>query len=703
MALSFLKRNKKPTKQSNQINVNYLQPVDNGWYEVPPLNYWTEKHNDQIQRILSSARMNKIQLGIYYQTVIDNLILYIQGLPASQYNHHQHIGGLIDHVLDVMYISGTYRRNFLYSESGKELDVENEADVFAYACFCAAALHDIGKIITDIEVVYKSNIDSKPKAWNPTSQPLAEGSFYKFRYRAMRGHKAHTSAAPIMLTHIIPEEGVSWIRGYPKLFQFWLQSIAGQYQDGGAVADVLKYSDAKSAEKNLLSGTNVEAKNEAGVKYSGGSTSPVEIVFNMLRMAIESGQVKTNKAGGMMWVSETHVYLVSKPTVETCRRLAQETGYTVLPTNNIIIFSMLCEAGYTERHHETDDLVHHILVKAVQEDNSVWEQQLTFLKMRKDKLDPNNTLGLQEANATFEDKTTQDGRKAKAKQQSTPETTHAKESSKSKDTSKNDTSNSIISMDLSSTHKPPTKKSASATIVVPTKKVTKKSMPKAGNPVAAPNSNPMASTTVQTKVSEPVVAPNLNQINDDNMHQKITQGNVRKGNINPFSVPNKPQEPMRMQNPNPLAGLASRDRQSLDEFQRGNALVSAWKSDKNTVMDVSAKDFLHWLAESIKNQKIKHNHNRAAVVIAITEGFFICSPNVFNIYESSHNDKKINRSKIITELRKSHQLELDCNAEVARQLIINKTKKITLNGFILKNGTLPKLPILESNIATLIS
>ncbi len=413
----FKKDNKQAVVENKPVHPKQYLVPDNGWYICAPKEFWLKKFEHRIGRILSKVRMGQQFVEEYYVPVIHNVIDYVQAMPASEYNHHSHSAGLMEHILDVMDIALVYKGNFFYSESGKETDVENESDVFAYATFIASAMHDIGKIIVDLDIVYKDSSDSQNvKVWHPQISKLNPNSYYKYRYNPHRDHKGHVHAAPTMLMSIVPPKGIIWLKQYPKLFLGLIHCIAGNIKDAGKVGQVLQFSDQESASKALLEGTNIAAKQEAGAAYSKGKKSPADIMITMLRMAIESGTLKVNTIGGAVWVSDGKVYGVSKVIVEKARELAMQSGYPALPENPVMLATMLCDSGYAHRHPQTQDAIHVIEVSTPKSESETWTQQLTFLVFDKSSLDPDNRLNLTDGNVQLVDKTETDGHSAKQQQ-----------------------------------------------------------------------------------------------------------------------------------------------------------------------------------------------------------------------------------------------------------------------------------------------
>ncbi|WP_105903545.1 MobH family relaxase [Vibrio gangliei] len=727
----------KSSPQQSQQSIGTKQfttPID-GWFLSAPTSFWKDKFAHQINLIREKVRMSNTHRNIYYEPVLEAIISFYQALPASEYNHHSHSGGMIEHTLDVMNTALIYKLNFFYSESGKETDVENESDVFAYACFIACALHDIGKIVTDLDVVYKPIGSEKVKVWYPLIEALPLNCHYKYRYNPLRQHKTHVLASPTMFTHIVPPEGIIWIKSYPKLFQFLINTLAGNYKAGGEIAQVLQFSDQDSASRSMLEGTNIEAKREANAPYSKGKKSTADIIVSMIRLAIESNEVRVNVAGGAVWVVDDKIYAVSKVIIDKARSMAAQAGYTALPENTVALFSMLCDAGYCERHPITNDIIHTIHITMPNSASEAWKSQLTFLVFKREALDPNNTLNLANANAILKDNTAKDGYKAKKSASETGEE-HKAESTPITETKKeSETAANPFTLDHSSlfsqtTNKPQPEtkplseviKSSHSTITVPTQKPAKKTNPSKSNDAEAKtlqpetkstelNLNPFYSAKLEPKKAQAQATGKGEQGASESGHEAKTtksKNNSKDSNVETVKSTGTntdrsngsydgSKENLQKQLSKPkssklfIPSYPTTEKQSppnpFSKTLKGNMSLQMFMTSKN--MDEqkefalsntpNAKEFSEWIKGSIEEKVLTYNMlHRYSEVYFIQEGVFICMPNLIHTYNKQQN-KRIDSSSMINALTKERAVHIG-TTKIRTMLM----KKRELKGLVLK-------------------
>lgn len=122
-----------------------------------------------------------------------------QLFPASENHHHAHAGGLLDHSLEAACYAARLRQNYLFPSDAAPEDQAAQSERWTTVIIYAALLHDLGKLITDIEV---ENISGKH--WFPWHGPLTQP--YRFRYLPQRDYLRHPAAAALLLIQLLPRK-----------------------------------------------------------------------------------------------------------------------------------------------------------------------------------------------------------------------------------------------------------------------------------------------------------------------------------------------------------------------------------------------------------------------------------------------------------------------------------------------------------------
>ena len=143
-----------------------------------------KKHITKIKRLFSVT--DSIWLEHYY-FAIKSFAEIVQEVPASEIHHHSNVGGLIDHTLETLHAGIRISHGYVLPPNTEPEEITSAADRWRFAALIAILAHDIGKIVTDIEVVYSVN-DKGFKHWHPWYSNIPVGSEYIYRYKKREGN-----------------------------------------------------------------------------------------------------------------------------------------------------------------------------------------------------------------------------------------------------------------------------------------------------------------------------------------------------------------------------------------------------------------------------------------------------------------------------------------------------------------------------------
>ena len=137
---------------------------------------------------------------------------FVQRLPASGAHHHAGLGRMLDHGLEVTLQALLIRRGKLLPVGAEPERIGKAHDLWTYAVFTAAVLHDIGKPAVDQEVMLFNAEGRVLGPWDPWSGPMSRTPRchgYAVCYRRGRRHRFHERAAPLLVHHIVPDCGLA--------------------------------------------------------------------------------------------------------------------------------------------------------------------------------------------------------------------------------------------------------------------------------------------------------------------------------------------------------------------------------------------------------------------------------------------------------------------------------------------------------------
>ncbi|MFP1908138.1 MobH family relaxase [Lonsdalea quercina] len=307
-----------------------------------------------------------------YQRPVARFAELVQQFPASEYHHHSHPGGLLDHTLEVMAFAAKLRQRHLLPAGAAPEDQAREAEVWTAGILYAALLHDVGKIVTDLEVMTNDN-----QRWLPWMGPLAKP--YRLRYQKNRDHRLHPAIGSLLALQILPVSALNWLAQYRELNESFLCYISGHYDNTGVLGELVQEADRASVAQFM------------GGNASQTPTRPVsslpEQILTALRELVRSEFKLSNPSSGSDgWLTDDALWLISKTTADRARAWLLQQGVTSIPESNVRLF---------------DEMQSHGLIVPTPEGKAVWSctviadsgwtpgRPLTLLRLAPSRIWPN--------------------------------------------------------------------------------------------------------------------------------------------------------------------------------------------------------------------------------------------------------------------------------------------------------------------------
>ncbi|MBV4535579.1 MULTISPECIES: MobH family relaxase [Pseudomonas] len=313
-----------------------------------------------LERIWQYTALSEAQFDRLYLEPIRRYASYVQQLPASESHHHAYPGGMLDHGLELMACSLKLRQSYLLPSGAAPEDQAAQADAWSAAIAYGALLHDIGKIAVDLQVEYQ-NADR----WHPWHGPLNQP--YRFRYHPERDYKLHGAAAGLLYTQILSPALLDWLSDYPALWNQLLFLLADHYEHAGTLGELVLQADRVSTAQNI--GGN-PAKALQASKHS-----LQHHLLTGLRHLVKN-KFKLNQPGAVGWLTEDHLWLVSKTTTDNLRAHLLAQAVDGVPSSNIALFDELQSHGLVEATPEGKAVWNGIVT------DGDWQHRFTFLRLQ---------------------------------------------------------------------------------------------------------------------------------------------------------------------------------------------------------------------------------------------------------------------------------------------------------------------------------
>lgn len=313
----------------------------------------------------------------HYLFAIEEFAEIVQGVPASEFHHHSTEGGLIDHTLEALHAGVRISQGFILPPNAEPEHIAAAADKWRFGAFIAILAHDIGKIITDIEIVHRAPGESFQK-WHPWFGNIPVGHEYTYRYKdrvkdSRAGKTLHEKASMSVLPRLLTKEAAEWIFEDIELLSQIFSTVTHSTFGGQSIAEIVRTADSSSVGQNLGADT--------GVSTSHSNVIPLhEKIIVSLRKLIVDGDLKRNKPGAALWVTEKDTWVVSRPGIEAVQAQLGMEGHKGIPKNPVRIFDTLLEHELLIKNLEGGS----VWTAEINDYSREWKQKLTFLRFPND-------------------------------------------------------------------------------------------------------------------------------------------------------------------------------------------------------------------------------------------------------------------------------------------------------------------------------
>lgn len=313
----------------------------------------------------------------HYLYAIEQFAELVQEVPASEIHHHSKTGGLIDHTLEALHAGIRIAQGYVLPPNSEPEHIASASDRWRFGAFIAILAHDMGKIVTDIEVVYRER-GGEFQHWHPWYGNIPVEAEYSYRYKKRAGNtkiakSLHEKAAMSLLPRLLTRKAAQWVFEDTELLAQLFSTVTHSTFGGQAIAEIVRTADSASVAKNLGADTGIRTDHSNAVPLH-------EKLIVSLRKLINDGDLKRNKPGAAIWVTETDTWVVSKATMEAVRVQLLNEGHKGIPKNIVRLFEVLREHDLLIPNSEGDS----VWTAEINDFAKNWQQKLTFLRFKND-------------------------------------------------------------------------------------------------------------------------------------------------------------------------------------------------------------------------------------------------------------------------------------------------------------------------------
>lgn len=322
----------------------------------------TPRRQKMLEHIWQRASLSRAQFERLYRHPIARYAELVQLLPASQNHHHAHLGGMLDHGLEIVAYALKIRQTYLLPIDAPPESQSAQAEAWTAAAAYAALIHDLGKIIVDVHIELEDG-----QIWHPWHGPIKRA--YRFRYVDGRNYQLHGAAAALIYTQVLTPDILDWLTGFSELWARLIFILAGHYEHAGILGEIVVKADQASVAQEL-GGNPLHA-------LSAPKQSLQRQLADGLRYLVRD-TLRLNQADGPAdgWLTHDALWLVSKPIADQLRAYLLTQGVEGIPSSNATFFNMLQDQGVIQTNAQDK-----AIWKATIDNGLGWRNTFTLLRL----------------------------------------------------------------------------------------------------------------------------------------------------------------------------------------------------------------------------------------------------------------------------------------------------------------------------------
>lgn len=351
-------------QKRNPSPANPAEPkTPEGWHAVQSAKALLAASHRQtlMEQIWQRTAVSPAQFAMLYRAPLERYAALVQLLPASESHHHAYPGGLLDHGLEIVICALKLRQSHLLPPGSSPEIQTQQAEAWTAGIAYAALLHDIGKLVTDVDVE-----DQSGQRWHPWHGPLRHP--YRFCHKPHRQYRLHGVSSGLLAAQVLGREPMDWLCEYPELWAALLHTMAGQHEQAGILGDIVVRADQASVARAVGGDPSLalaaprhalQRKLLDGLRY-------------LAREVLKLNQPEASDG----WLTDNALWLVSKTASDKLRAHLLSQGISGIPERNTTLFNILQEYGLVLENAEGK-----AIWRATVQSDSGWAQSFTLLKL----------------------------------------------------------------------------------------------------------------------------------------------------------------------------------------------------------------------------------------------------------------------------------------------------------------------------------
>ncbi|MEC9483075.1 MAG: MobH family relaxase, partial [Halomonas sp.] len=298
-----------------------------------------------LKQLWDTTSLTRPVFDAYLLAPIERYAELVQLHPASESHHHAYPGGMLDHALEMACYGLRLRQRHLLPPGAKPEDQSSAGELWSAAIIYGALMHDAAKVLVDLEIHLEDGREWR--LWHGTIPGP-----YRMRYRTGRDYHLHSAVNPLLAQQVLGPRVLDWLMSQPRLFALFMYTVAGHTERGGIIAELVHQADRASVAR-ALGGDPVQA-------LAAPTDSLQRKLAEGLRYLVKE-QFKLNQKGGVGWLTDEALWLVSPRAVNELKAHLYAQGIKSIPADLNRLYG---------------ELQAHGLIEEVSEGKAVWQCEI---------------------------------------------------------------------------------------------------------------------------------------------------------------------------------------------------------------------------------------------------------------------------------------------------------------------------------------
>lgn len=262
--------------------------------------YLLSLQNELYTKLLGGVGLPKSEFDEIVRPAVLNYARFVHLLPASENHHHCGPGGLLRHGLEVAYFSMNGTKNTAFDSRRPPSERSKRAVRWNVAGLLCGLLHDTGKAVTDMQIVYPPSDLKWVHSENTVEEWAKKHGLRKYYIEWSKGrHARHVMKSRDLVMTLCPPQTLTWLMAAgDDILDALMDAIVGKEES--PLYRVLMMADGKSTKLDMASG-------EAPQYMTG--VPVIKLMTSAMTRLIKEGTWTVNVPGARVWTSSQGVFI----------------------------------------------------------------------------------------------------------------------------------------------------------------------------------------------------------------------------------------------------------------------------------------------------------------------------------------------------------------------------------------------------------